>query len=155
MKPRDSGAVLNALVKTGRFIPLNGVEDICKSTNFQVRDIACIAWCLSSLRLDYPVNTLVSMFMQKTAEAKGVDFAQMSVAVAAEADLKTAAEFLFQLRALVERGSLQMSNVDLVVLSSSLYTLSNRLLSCCVNRKHGCDRQVHDRVFIARNSMQR
>ena len=126
MTARDRCAALISLARSGRVIHLNGVDDISRMSNFRHREIAGIAWALSTLHAKYPIDAFIGMFMKTAESAKGVDFAQLSVAACADADLSTLPVFLKRLMESIDDG-LDLTNVDIIVLASSLYTLSHRL----------------------------
>ena len=112
---------------------LAGVSEMIETTGsfktWSVRNIAEASWALTELEIQFPLTSALERFneLSTRTKVKGVDWAQMSVAVAASAEPENAMNFFRGLNRWVRGNATSLSPVDILVLSSSVCHLNSRL----------------------------
>ena len=134
--PRESASHLVKLAKSKTRSDLTRAAEVSNLKSFrgwELRDVAQASWALTELKQPFSLDLALDRFLKLSARsrreisAKGVDWAQMSVAVAAAAEHGRAVEFFRRLADWAESNASGLSPVDILVLSSSLCHFASRL----------------------------
>ena len=129
--PREMAGLLLKLAKSDRPVCLEGLHAIfINLKKWQIREISTISWALAEMRQPFPLSKIAERFLRlatKTGNTKGVDWAQMTVAVATIGDAALVLRFLACLTEWVDSHLNSLTPVDMLVIVSSLCNFISRL----------------------------